>query len=147
MIREANANDISSIIDFQLKMALETENLNLNKKVLTEGVHKIFKYPSKGKYFVAEINEKVIGSTMITYEWSDWRNGTVIWLQSVYILPEYRGQKIFSRIYKHIKQIAEQDTSIAGIRLYVDKTNQHAQSVYQTLGMNGDHYATYEWMK
>ena len=147
MIREANANDISSIIDFQLKMALETENLNLNKKVLTEGVHKIFKDPSKGKYFVAEINEKVIGSTMITYEWSDWRNGTVIWLQSVYILPEYRGQKIFSRIYKHIKQIAEQDTSIAGIRLYVDKTNQHAQSVYQTLGMNGDHYATYEWMK
>ncbi len=147
MIREANANDISSIIDFQLKMALETENLNLNKKVLTEGVHKIFKDPSKGKYFVAEINEKVIGSTMITYEWSDWRNGTVIWLQSVYILPEYRGQKIFSWIYKHIKQIAEQDTSIAGIRLYVDKTNQHAQSVYQTLGMNGDHYATYEWMK
>ncbi len=147
MIREANANDISSIIDFQFKMALETENLNLNKKVLTEGVHKIFKDPSKGKYFVAEMNGKVIGSTMITYEWSDWRNGTVIWLQSVYILPEYRGQKIFSRIYKHIKQIAKQDTSVAGIRLYVDKTNQHAQSVYQTLGMNGDHYTTYEWMK
>jgi L-amino acid N-acyltransferase YncA len=147
MIREATEKDIPSIIDFQLKMALETENITLNIATLSQGVHKLFKDSTKGRYYVAEENAEVIGCLMTTYEWSDWRCGTVIWIQSVYIAATHRGKGVYKKMYKHIQQMVISDTDLRGIRLYVDKTNKPAQQVYEKLGMNGEHYQVYEWMK
>jgi len=147
MIRKAEIKDADVIIDFQLKMAMETEGITLDLGVLKAGVNTLFKNPDKGLYYVAEVDGKVVGSTMTTYEWSDWRNATMIWLQSVYFLPEYRNQKLFSKMYAFIKKHVESDESLCGIRLYVDKTNKHAQKVYKALGITGEHYDTYEWIK
>ena len=146
-IRQATHVDIPSIIDFQLKMALETENLTLDMTTLTNGVNQLFNDHSKGKYYVAEQNNQVIGCLMTTYEWSDWRCGTVLWIQSVYIESSYRGKGVYKKLYDYIQQLVATDSDLRGIRLYVDKTNKAAQSVYQKLGMNGEHYQLFEWMK
>lgn len=147
LVREATEKDIPSIIDFQLKMALETENLTLDIATLTQGVKRLFKDSTKGRYYVAEENEAVIGCLMTTYEWSDWRCGTVIWIQSVYINGPDRGKGVYKKLYEHIQQMVETDPDLRGIRLYVDRTNLAAKEVYSRLGMNGDHYQAYEWMK
>ncbi|MBI3219049.1 MAG: GNAT family N-acetyltransferase [Bacteroidetes bacterium] len=146
-IREATEKDITSLIDFQLKMALETENLTLDIATLTQGVKRLLKDSTKGRYYVAVENEAVIGCLMTTYEWSDWRCGTVIWIQSVYINGSDRGKGVYKKLYLHIQQMVEADPDLRGIRLYVDKTNLAAKEVYTRLGMNGDHYQAYEWMK
>lgn len=147
MIREATIKDMEVIIDFQLKMAMETENVSLDLRILKPGVKALFEKPEMGLYYVAEADGKIVGSTMTTYEWSDWRNATMIWLQSVYFLPEYRNKKLFSKMYAFIKAKVKADESFCGIRLYVDKTNLHAQKVYKAIGMDGEHYDTYEWIK
>lgn len=145
-IRTATPDDALFIIDFQLKMAMETEGILLDYHTVTEGVHAVFKDPAKGAYYVAVSDGKVIGSLMTTYEWSDWRCGTVLWIQSVFIVPEYRGQGVFKKMYEFIQQLVTPESGYRGIRLYVDKTNERAQRVYQRLGMNGEHYQVYEWM-
>lgn len=146
-IREAVSTDSKHIIDFQLKMAQETENLKLDKSVVTLGVQAIFNDPAKGTYYVAEGDGNVVGSLLTTYEWSDWRNGQVLWIQSVYILKESRGKKIYSKMYAYVKSKVEiNSATFKGIRLYVDKTNESAQKVYQKLGMENHHYEMYEWM-
>ncbi len=147
VVREATTKDIPSLLDFQLKMALETENITLEISALTMGVHRLFKDPTKGRYYVAEENDEPIGCLMTTYEWSDWRNGTVLWIQSVYVAREQRGKGVYKEMYNHIKRLVSDDPDLRGIRLYVDKTNTAAQGVYQNLGMNGEHYTAYEWMK
>jgi GNAT superfamily N-acetyltransferase len=144
--REAVPADASAIIEFQLAMARETEELELDRDVLTAGVHAVFADPALGRYYVAEENGKVIGSLMITYEWSDWRNGTVWWIQSVYVIPEFRRRGVYAGLYGHVKEMVEQST-VRGLRLYVDKRNVPAQDVYTRLGMNGEHYLVFEWMK
>ncbi len=147
LIREALPKDHPVIVSFQLAMALETENLKLNRARVEKGVRAALDDPSRGRYFVAESGGQVIASMMITYEWSDWRNGTVWWIQSVYILPAFRGKKIFTAMYNSLKERVMADDHVLGLRLYVDQTNQHARRVYAALGMNGEHYTTYEWMK
>lgn len=147
MIREATEKDIPSIIDFQLKMALETENITLDIATLTQGIRKLFKDPTKGRYYVAEESNEVIGCLMTTFEWSDWRCGNVIWIQSVYIAATHRSKGVYKKMYEHIQQMVMTDPDLRGIRLYVDKTNKPAQQVYERLGMNGEHYQVYEWMK
>lgn len=146
-IREATENDIPSIIDFQLKMALETENITLEISTLTLGIHKLFKDPTKGRYYVAVDGAEVMGCLMTTYEWSDWRCGTVLWIQSVYVSANYRGKGVYKKMYDHIQKLVATDPDLRGIRLYVDKTNTGAKEVYLKLGMNGEHYQMYEWMK
>ena len=89
----------------------------------------------------------IVASTMITYEWSDWRNGVVWWIQSVYVAPEARGQGVYKGLYAYVQELANDDPNIRGIRLYVDKRNTRAQQVYAKLGMNGEHYQVFEWMK
>ena len=147
IVREATEQDIPSLLDFQLKMALETENITLEIISLTMGVHRLFKDSTKGRYYVAEEHGDVVGCLMTTYEWSDWRNGTVLWIQSVYVAKEHRGQGVYKEMYEHIKQFVENDPDLKGIRLYVDKNNTAAQHTYQKIGMNGEHYTVYEWMK
>lgn len=147
MIREATEKDIPHLLDFQLKMALETENITLEISSLTLGVNRLFKDPTKGRYYVAQENDEVIGCLMTTFEWSDWRNGTVLWIQSVYVAKDHRGKGIYKKLYSHIKQLVNDDPDLKGIRLYVDKNNHDAQEVYKNLGMNGEHYSVFEWMK
>ena len=144
--REAVPADASAIIEFQLAMARETEDLELDREILTSGVNAVFADPALGRYFIAEDDGRVIGSLMITYEWSDWRNGMVWWIQSVYVIPEFRRRGIYAGLYTHVKQLVEQST-VRGIRLYVDKRNTAAQEVYTRLGMNGEHYLVFEWMR
>ena len=144
--REAVPADASTIIEFQLAMARETEDLELDRGILTAGVNAVFADPALGRYYIAQDDGRVIGSLMITYEWSDWRNGMVWWIQSVYVIPEFRRRGVYAGLYAHVKSMVEQST-VRGIRLYVDKRNVPAQDVYTRLGMNGEHYLVFEWMK
>lgn len=145
--RPGARSDAPAIIEFQILMARETEDLELDREICARGVHAVFDDPSHGRYFVCERDGRVICSTMVTYEWSDWRNGRVWWIQSVYVVPEMRRQGIYGGLYRYIQQLAGQDESVRGIRLYVDKRNATAQQVYRRLGMDGEHYLVYEWMK
>jgi GNAT superfamily N-acetyltransferase len=145
-IRKATSDDASVIIDFQQKMAWETEKMHLMTETISKGVNAVFSDSSRGQYWVAEDNNIVIASLLITYEWSDWRNANVWWFQSVYVLPEYRRTGIFRSMYQHIKNEAEKE-KIAGLRLYVETNNITAQNTYENLGMKSLHYKMYEWMK
>jgi N-acetylglutamate synthase-like GNAT family acetyltransferase len=147
IVREAKLSDIPSLLDFQLKMALETENIQLEILPLTQGMNRLMKDPSKGKYYVAEEDGEVVGCLMTTFEWSEWRCGTILWIQSVYVAIPWRGQGVFKTMYQHIHELVERDPDMKGIRLYVEKKNETAQKVYSGLGMNGDHYTVYEWIK
>ncbi len=146
-IRKGNIKDAEIIIDFQQKMAKETEDLKLDNNTITQGVHAVFEDASKGTYYVAEDDGKVIASLMTTYEWSDWRNGCVLWIQSVYVLPEYRQKGVYKQMYEYLKQMVIKSDKYLGLRLYVDLTNERAQKVYTKLGMNGEHYKLFEWFK
>ena len=146
-VYEANPEDILILAEFQQKMALETENLHLDSETLHAGIGEMFNDPSKGSYFVVRDHTKTVGCLMLTYEWSDWRNGTVLWIQSVYVLPEYRGKGVFRMLYKHVQHLVDTNPALRGIRLYVEKENHIAQKVYQAMGMDGEHYQLFEWMK
>ena len=145
--RAAIVGDIPTIVRFQLAMARETENLELDPSVCSAGVRAVFDHPELGIYHVSEIDGTVVGSLLITYEWSDWRNGAVWWIQSVFVSPQFRRGGVYSGLYSHIRKIANADNNVRAIRLYVDRRNQVAQRVYESLGMNGDHYQVYEYLK
>ena len=146
-IKRADIDHVKSIIDFQQKMAKETEGIDLDLKILSKGVHAAFNDAAKGIYYVAVDNDKIIASLLTTYEWSDWRNGCVLWIQSVYVLPEHRGKGVFNKMYQHLKSMVENSDEYLGLRLYVDRTNVKAQKVYDKIGMDGEHYKMYEWFK
>ncbi len=146
-IRKAKPEDVLTIAGFQQAMAWETEELKLDDSTLAKGVKAVFDDPSKGNYYVAESDGNVIASLLTTFEWSDWRNGTVLWIQSVYVRPEFRKKGVYSALYKHIRDMVEQNEDLKGIRLYAEKTNQTAQLVYEKAGMTADHYLLYEWLK
>jgi ribosomal protein S18 acetylase RimI-like enzyme len=146
-IRQANEHDLKIILNFNLQMALETEGLELPSEVLRKGILAGLQNPDIALYFVAEIEGVIAGSLMITKEWSDWRNSWVAWIQSVYVKPNYRRRGIYTALYQHITNFVNQSDSFGGIRLYVDKTNENAIKTYKALGMNGEHYQLFEWMK
>jgi len=146
-IREANMSDIDKLIQFQQAMASETELIDLDTAILRKGIMAIFNDPAKGKYIVVTFNKELVGCLMLTYEWSDWRNGTVLWIQSVYVDLNHRGKGFYKKLYQFVKDMVSENPDLCGIRLYVDKRNTHAQKVYERLDMNGDHYQVYEWMK
>lgn len=155
-IASATLEDLETIVDFQLNMAMETEDLSLVVDILKEGVKAVLNDTNKATYYMARISEvsglkkdEVVtaGMLMITREWSDWRNGWVWWIQSVYVSKTYRKYGVFRALYNHIKQHVIESQNIKGIRLYVDKRNIRAQKVYEALGMTGEHYSTFEWMK
>ncbi len=147
LVRKATINDIDSIVDFQLKMANETEGIELNKPTVAEGVAAVLNDTKKGQYYITEIDKKVVASLLTTYEWSDWRNGTVLWIQSVYVLKDYRRKGVYRNMYSHIKKIVLNDDNLNGIRLYADKSNYAAHKTYEQMGMSPDHYITFEWLK
>jgi ribosomal protein S18 acetylase RimI-like enzyme len=145
-IRKARQTDAETIIDFQQKMAWETEKMTLVPEIISGGVNAVFEDPSKGEYYVAETGGIIIASLLITYEWSDWRNTHVWWFQSVYVLPLYRRNGIFRQMYSYIKDEAEKK-GVAGLRLYVESNNERARKTYEALGMNSEHYTLYEWLR
>ncbi len=147
VVRDALKSDLENILDFQISMARETESIELERDVLKIGVSSVLDDSTKAKYFIADNEGEAAGMLMITTEWSDWRNGWVWWIQSVYVKPGYRKMGVYKMLYNHIKKIVGSNDELKGIRLYVDKRNVRAQQVYESLGMTGDHYTTYEWMK
>jgi len=146
-IQEANKRDIEIIAKFQVKMAWETESFKLDFNTVVKGVEAVFNNHEYGQYYIAKFDGETIASLLTTYEWSDWRNARVLWIQSVFVREKYRRQGVFSMFYSHIKNITLNNKNICGIRLYVDKTNIPAQETYSKVGMNGDHYQLFEWMK
>ena len=152
-IREARREDIPTIAAFQVAMAKETESLDLDPETVHAGVTAVFDRSNpaaaSGCYYVAEdsTTQTIAGCTLILTEWSDWRNGTVWWIHSVYVLPTYRSAGVFRKIYESLKAQVEARQDLRGLRLFVDLTNTRAQDVYRRLGMNGDHYRLFEWMK
>lgn len=145
--RDGTRADAPAIVEFQRAMARETEDLELDAETVARGVNGVFDDPSRGRYFVAARDGDVVASLMITPEWSDWRNGMVWWIQSVYVVPELRKQRVYAGLYEHVQRLVRGDGSVKGIRLYVDRRNASAQAVYTRLGMNGEHYQVFEWMK
>lgn len=146
-IRIATAEDAQDLVKFNQAMALETEGKRLKTDILSLGVSAVFEDPDKGFYVVAEdVNGKIVGGLMATFEWSDWRNGWFWWIQSVYILPEARGKHIYSKLYDFVKEKAGNRSDVCGFRLYVEKENFKAQKVYEKCGMREKHYYVYEEM-
>jgi GNAT superfamily N-acetyltransferase len=146
-IRKATMEDVSIIQAFMIEMAMETEGIALNKISLEKGVNAVLSDRAKGFYLLAELDKNIVGSLMITPEWSDWRGCWIWWIQSVFTLPIYRKHGVYKALYDFVKHEVENTNEIGGIRLYVDKTNHTAQKVYNHLGMNGEHYQLFEWMK
>jgi ribosomal protein S18 acetylase RimI-like enzyme len=146
-IREAVPSDASAIADFQVLMAWDTERVRLDTDIVAKGVQSVFADRHKGAYYVAEIDGAPVASALTTYEWSDWRNGTVLWVHSVFVKEKFRRRGVFRALYSHIRALVESNPQLKGIRLYVDKTNIPAQAVYEAIGMDGHHYRLFEWMK
>jgi GNAT superfamily N-acetyltransferase len=146
-IRPAEPEDARRIADFQQRMAAETEGMLLHGPTVLAGVQAVFADPRKGQYIVAVADERIVGVLLTLPEWSDWRNGTVLWIHSAYVIPEFRRQGIFRQMYDYLRQRIQGDASLMGLRLYVDRANAPARKVYETLGMDGEHYVTYEWLK
>lgn len=143
-IRLAVEADTDALVEFNQAMALETEGKTLDAQILKSGVESVFHDEKKGFYVVAEDDEQIVGGLMITFEWSDWRDGWFWWIQSVYILPEFRGRGIYRFLYDFVKAAALEKKDVCGFRLYVEKENTGAQKVYEKLGMEVSHYLMYE---
>lgn len=145
-IRTATPDDAATIAGFNAAMAQETEGKPLDPDTVRAGVDRLIDDPSRGFYLVAEQAGTVVGSLMITTEWSDWRNGTFWWVQSVYIRPEARRQGVYSALYRAVKERAAAAGTVCGIRLYVERSNAVARQTYQALGMTETSYRLYEEM-
>jgi GNAT superfamily N-acetyltransferase len=146
-VRTATSKDATTIAEYQVLMARETEGLELDPPTVARGVQAMFDDADKGTYYVAEEAGRLVGCLLITPEWSDWRNGWFWWIQSVYVVPEARRGGVFQALYRHVLGLARRSPDLRGLRLYVDKRNAAARKVYEALGMDGDHYRLYEWIK
>ena len=142
-ITQGKASDIDTIVRFQADMAMESEGTMLDMDRLTLGVSSAINDEQKGIYVVARANDTPIGSLMLTREWSDWNNQWYWWIQSVYVMPEYRKKGVYKAMYATLKDMA-QENGVSQIRLYADRTNLSAQQVYQRLGMRESHYLMFE---
>jgi ribosomal protein S18 acetylase RimI-like enzyme len=148
-LRTATKDDGDLIVNFQVAMALETEQLTLKKEVVKPGVMEILQQRvSRGEYWmvVKKSTSEVVACALWLPEWSEWRNGYVMWIHSVYVLPSERGKGIFRFLYQFLQERVCTDKQLKGLRLYVDKSNTSAQKVYERLGMNGNHYQLFEWI-
>jgi GNAT superfamily N-acetyltransferase len=144
VIRDARASDRDALVEGNALLAQETENKTLDPAVLQVGVEAAIAEPDRLRYWIAESNGRAVGHAAITREWSDWRNGWIWWLQSVYVWPEYRSQGVFRALYAHIRTLAANDPGVIGIRLYVDDSNHAAERVYQSLGLKPGGYHVLE---
>ena len=147
IFRPAREEEKETIIEFQMLMAQETEQLALDQQKIEQGVSAVFDHPLYGNYYVAAHESKIIACLLTTYEWSDWRNSIVWWLQSVYVLPEYRRQGVFKLMYEKIREQVMLLPEVSGIRLYMHHSNIRAAKAYNAMGMDGENYKMFEWIK
>ncbi|MCX7590833.1 MAG: GNAT family N-acetyltransferase [Kiritimatiellae bacterium] len=146
VVRLAELADAEVIAGFNREMAKETEDKSLDHQILSAGVRTLLLNPHLGFYCVAEKDGEIVGCLMVTSEWSDWRDGTFWWIQSVYVRPEHRRQGVYRRLYHFVKKKAREDPTVCGLRLYVERGNMAAQRTYQALGMRETSYLVYEEM-
>lgn len=144
IVRPATPADAPLLVAFNAAMARETESLQLDQDRLSRGVAAVFAEPARGRYFVAEVAGEVVGGLLVTYEWSDWRDGDWWWIQSVYVLPAARRLGVFRALYAEVERLARATPGVAGLRLYVERDNTRAQQTYRGLGMEASHYQMYE---
>jgi len=144
LVRLAEDKDVQTLAQFNVTLAWETEHKKLELPVVTRGVRMLLDNPNHGFYTVAETAGEVAGCVMVTYEWSDWRCGLIWWIQSVYVKPEFRRQKVFSRLFEFLKEKASQDSDVCGFRVYVEGANHSAQETYSQMGMEQTTYQIYE---
>ena len=142
-IRPAAAGDLERIVLFNLALARESEGRELERSVLQRGVEAALKEPSLGRYFVAEQEGEIVGQLLVTSEWSDWRNGAIWWIQSVYVSKRFRREGIYARLHGYVRDLARQEKAL-GLRLYVENDNEPARSTYRALGMRESDYRLYE---
>ncbi len=135
IIRDARPDDVDALVDGNLRLAAETEDHHLDPDRLRRGIAALLADPAKGWYLVAELDGQVIGQVMITSEWSDWRNGAIWWLQSVYVPPEHRRRGVLKALHAKVVEIAQEVGDVVAIRLYVEAGNEAAQAAYQRLGL------------
>lgn len=143
-IREARPADWPAVAEFNRLLALETEAKALDIQFVEPGVRRLIGNPSLGRYFLAEASDRVIGQLAITFEWSDWRNGMLWWLQSVYVASGWRGRGVFRSLYQYVENLGRRDPDVCGIRLYVDERNTPAHGVYEALGFTRTGYLVLE---
>jgi GNAT superfamily N-acetyltransferase len=144
VVRPATTGDLSILADYNQALAGETENRQLDRELLVPGIAALLADPSKGYYFVAESNGAVVGQIMITFEWSDWRNGVFWWIQSVYVAPKSRRAGVFRSLYSHVETLAKRRADVCGLRLYMEHANHAARSTYLSLGMAAAGYEVLE---
>ncbi len=144
IVRDATTADAVAIAVFQQAMARETEGKSLDAGLLQKGVNAVFGAPEKGGYLVAEAEARVVASLLITFEWSDWRNATFWWIQSVFVDAQWRRKGVYRALHDHVFEAARASDGVCGVRLYVDRDNHGAQETYQSLGMTKSHYDMYE---
>lgn len=143
-VRKASIKDAASIGQFNINMAWETEAKELDKETIIAGVKSLLQKPEYGFYMVAEMDGEIVACLMITHEWSDWRNGLFWWIQSVYVVSEYRRCGIYRAMYETVLELAKNHPDVCGCRLYVERENVIAQKTYEALGMDETHYKMYE---
>ena len=143
-IRTANTSDSATIARFNAAMALESEDVELDLDVVTAGVEAALADPGKAFYLLSELDGVPAGQLMVTYEWSDWRNGWIWWIQSVYVEPEHRRKGVYRALYRKLEQLAAEEGNVRGIRLYVMRENYVAKKTYEALGMHHSEYDLYE---
>lgn len=143
-VRAAVLTDVEFLVDGNARMAMETESLELDRARLRAGVAAVFADPGRGFYLIAEVDGERAGQMMITYEWSDWRNGVFWWIQSVYTVPELRGRGAFKALYGAVEAMARERGGVCGLRLYVEAHNETAQATYRRCGMSETVYRMFE---
>ena len=147
IIRRALSHDAAELAEFNIRMARETEDMELVPGVIEAGVRAMIDNPQMGFYLVVELDNGIQASLMVTTEWSDWRNGMFWWIQSVYVRPAYRRQGLYRELYARVKELAEQEPSVCGYRLYVERDNHGAQKTYASQGMAETEYRIFEELK
>ena len=143
-IRTADTSDAATIARFNAAMALESEDVTLDLDVLSAGVAAALADSGKAFYLLSELDGVPVGQLMVTYEWSDWRNGWIWWIQSVYVEPERRRKGIYRGLYRRLEELAAEAGNVRGIRLYVMRENHVAKNTYESLGMRHSEYDLYE---
>jgi GNAT superfamily N-acetyltransferase len=143
-IRKGILKDADIIAGFNVKLARESEDLELDLNTVTQGVTALLNDPAKGVYFVVEEDSQIIGQLLITYEWSDWRNGNFWWIQSVFVKEECRGRGVFASLFEHVRGLAREEGDVCGLRLYMEQENERARRAYKKLGFEQTHYQVFE---
>ena len=143
-VRAARPEDLESLVDFNCRLARETEDHELDPATVRRGLSRLFDNPAAGFYTVAEQEGRVVGCLLITFEWSDWRDGWLWWIQSVYVEAAARRRGVFRRLFEHVREKAETDADVRGLRLYVERGNGRAQATYASMGMEEAPYKLFE---